>query len=316
MTRNRRARRHRRAARGAGRRTTLDAVRAATSPAPATPPTACCAAWASTTPRPPPSCAATRTARKLLDGRGGKMVQARSRRRRRADRTGGALSAPSSAAARQPHFTRLTRRAQRRPLARPHRDRAAGRPGAPGQRHDPQLAVRRHRRGAHPRRRGRADGRDLRRPTSTSTASCARATPSAWSTRRSPPTASRSPGTSAPGRVLAAEFVNNGQAHHAVWFQDASGKGAYFGLDGQSKRRAFLASPMEFSRVTSGFAMRMHPILQTWRAHHGVDYGAPDRHAGAHRRRRRGRVRRLAERLRQRGADPARQRAHARSMRT
>ena len=40
-------------------------------------------------------------------------------------------------------------------------------------------------------------------------------------------------------------------------------------------RRAFLASPMEFSRVTSGFAMRFHPILQTWRAHLGVDYGAP-----------------------------------------
>ena len=63
------------------------------------------------------------------------------------------------------------------------------------------------------------------------------------------------------GRVLAAEFVNAGRAHHAVWYQAASGRGAYFGLDGQSKRRSFLSSPMEFSRVTSGFAMRMHPIL-------------------------------------------------------
>jgi murein DD-endopeptidase MepM/ murein hydrolase activator NlpD len=77
------------------------------------------------------------------------------------------------------------------------------------------------------------------------------------------------------GRVLSAEFVNNGKAHHALWYADASGRGAYFGFDGLSRRRAFLASPMEFSRVTSGFAMRFHPILQTLRAHRGVDYGAP-----------------------------------------
>jgi murein DD-endopeptidase MepM/ murein hydrolase activator NlpD len=77
------------------------------------------------------------------------------------------------------------------------------------------------------------------------------------------------------GRVLSAEFINDGQAHHALWYTDATGRGAYFGFDGQSKRRAFLASPMEFSRVTSGFAMRFHPILQALRAHRGVDYGAP-----------------------------------------
>ncbi len=77
------------------------------------------------------------------------------------------------------------------------------------------------------------------------------------------------------GRVLAAEFVNKGRAHSAVWFADAAGKGNYFGLDGQSKRRAFLGSPLAFSRITSTFAMRVHPIMQTWRAHLGVDYGAP-----------------------------------------
>ncbi len=77
------------------------------------------------------------------------------------------------------------------------------------------------------------------------------------------------------GQVLAAEFVNNGHAYQSLWYRDASGKGAFFGFDGQSKRRSFLASPMEFSRVTSGFAMRFHPIAQTWRAHLGVDYGAP-----------------------------------------
>jgi len=82
-------------------------------------------------------------------------------------------------------------------------------------------------------------------------------------------------GTSNVGRVLAADFVNGGKTYAAVWFKDANGKGSYYGFDGQSKRRAFLASPMEFSRVTSGFAMRMHPILNSWKQHKGVDYGAP-----------------------------------------
>ncbi|MBO9686939.1 M23 family metallopeptidase [Roseateles chitosanitabidus] len=78
------------------------------------------------------------------------------------------------------------------------------------------------------------------------------------------------------GRLLAAEFVNNGKSYQSVWFRDAaSGKSNYYGFDGESKRRSFLASPLEFSRVTSGFAMRFHPILQTWRQHQGVDLGAP-----------------------------------------
>lgn len=77
------------------------------------------------------------------------------------------------------------------------------------------------------------------------------------------------------GRILAAEFVNNGRPLQAVWFQGAGRKGAYFGPDGRSRKRAFLASPLEFSRITSGFAMRFHPILQNWRAHNGVDYSAP-----------------------------------------
>lgn len=77
------------------------------------------------------------------------------------------------------------------------------------------------------------------------------------------------------GRVLAAEFVNAGKTHQAVWYRGSDARGAYFDLAGQSKRRAFLASPMEFSRVTSGFAMRFHPIHRTWRQHNGVDYAAP-----------------------------------------
>ena len=77
------------------------------------------------------------------------------------------------------------------------------------------------------------------------------------------------------GRVLAAEFVNGGKSHQAVWYRDANGRGSYFDLQGQSKKRAFLASPLEFSRVSSGFAMRFHPIQQKWRQHLGVDYAAP-----------------------------------------
>lgn len=76
------------------------------------------------------------------------------------------------------------------------------------------------------------------------------------------------------GRILSAEFVNNGKTLRAVWF-DQDGKGGYYTPEGKSLRKAFLRSPLEFSRVTSGFSMRFHPILQQWRAHKGVDYGAP-----------------------------------------
>lgn len=92
------------------------------------------------------------------------------------------------------------------------------------------------------------------------------------------------------GRVLSSEFVNAGKPFQAMWFQDPTdstslatadntsgtkSKGGYYTLAGESLRKAFLASPMEFSRVSSGFKMRFHPILKTWRAHLGVDYAAP-----------------------------------------
>ena len=77
------------------------------------------------------------------------------------------------------------------------------------------------------------------------------------------------------GRVRSAEFVNDGQAHEAVWFGGEGQKGAYYGFDGQSSRRAFLASPLEFSRVSSGYGMRFHPVLGRNKAHMGVDYAAP-----------------------------------------
>jgi murein DD-endopeptidase MepM/ murein hydrolase activator NlpD len=78
------------------------------------------------------------------------------------------------------------------------------------------------------------------------------------------------------GKVVAAEFVNAGRAYQAVWFQHADGQGGYYTLDGKNIKKAFLRSPLEFSRITSGFTTaRFHPVLQRWRAHTGVDYGAP-----------------------------------------
>ena len=78
------------------------------------------------------------------------------------------------------------------------------------------------------------------------------------------------------GRILAAEFVNNNRTHQAYWFQAEDGKGGYYGADGKNLRKAFLRSPLEFSRVTSGFSnARLHPVLQITRAHKGIDYGAP-----------------------------------------
>ncbi|MBS0506506.1 MAG: M23 family metallopeptidase [Proteobacteria bacterium] len=78
------------------------------------------------------------------------------------------------------------------------------------------------------------------------------------------------------GRVLSAEFRNGDKTYSALWFQEsASAKGAYYTLEGNSMRRAYLSSPLEFSRISSGFAMRLHPIHKTWRAHLGTDFAAP-----------------------------------------
>ncbi|RZL63391.1 MAG: M23 family peptidase [Variovorax sp.] len=77
------------------------------------------------------------------------------------------------------------------------------------------------------------------------------------------------------GRVLSAEFESNGKLHQALWFQPPGQKGSYYRPNGDSLRRAYLSSPVEFSRVSSGFAMRMHPILNSWRQHNGIDFAAP-----------------------------------------
>jgi murein DD-endopeptidase MepM/ murein hydrolase activator NlpD len=78
------------------------------------------------------------------------------------------------------------------------------------------------------------------------------------------------------GRILAAEFTNDGRVHRAVYFEDPQGRGGFYTPDGKNVRKAFLRSPLEFSRISSGFSTsRFHPVLQTWRAHKGVDYAAP-----------------------------------------
>ncbi len=77
------------------------------------------------------------------------------------------------------------------------------------------------------------------------------------------------------GRVLAAEFVSQSRVLRAVYFSGRAGHHGYYAPDGTNLRKTFLRSPLEFSRVTSGFGMRRHPFLHTWRAHRGIDYGAP-----------------------------------------
>lgn len=80
----------------------------------------------------------------------------------------------------------------------------------------------------------------------------------------------------AAGQLLAAEFVNAGKAHRAVLFRNASGVEDYYTPEGESLKKGFLRSPLEFSRITSSFSgSRVHPLLGYARAHTGVDFGAP-----------------------------------------
>ncbi len=77
------------------------------------------------------------------------------------------------------------------------------------------------------------------------------------------------------GRILAAEFVRGGRVLRAFRHEGAAGVG-YYDADGRPLRKAFLRSPLRFTRISSRFARsRLHPILRIYRPHLGVDYAAP-----------------------------------------
>jgi murein DD-endopeptidase MepM/ murein hydrolase activator NlpD len=78
------------------------------------------------------------------------------------------------------------------------------------------------------------------------------------------------------GRIQAAEFINQGHTYRAVYFQKDAQHGDYYTPEGKSVHKAFLRSPIEYSRVSSSFSLsRFHPILNKWRSHKGTDFAAP-----------------------------------------
>lgn len=77
------------------------------------------------------------------------------------------------------------------------------------------------------------------------------------------------------GKVVAGEFNNAGRSYQNVWFDDVKGGGSYYSFDGKSMKKAFLKSPIAFTRISSGFSMRVHPLSGKWKQHTGVDFAAP-----------------------------------------
>jgi murein DD-endopeptidase MepM/ murein hydrolase activator NlpD len=78
------------------------------------------------------------------------------------------------------------------------------------------------------------------------------------------------------GDILAAEFVNDGNTYRAVRYVTDSGETGYYTPQGKPMRKAFLRTPVDFTRISSTFnPHRMHPILNRIRGHMGTDYAAP-----------------------------------------
>ena len=78
----------------------------------------------------------------------------------------------------------------------------------------------------------------------------------------------------ADGHILAAEFTTQGRTHRAIRFEDDEGIPSYYNPEGESMMGTFLRSPVKFSRISSRFGKRKHPISKKWKAHKGVDYAA------------------------------------------
>ena len=79
------------------------------------------------------------------------------------------------------------------------------------------------------------------------------------------------------GRIHAAEFLNQGKTHQAFLFENRDGHPEYYDANGRSLRRAFLKTPVEYARISSGFSWnRFHPVKKEWTAHPAVDYAAPE----------------------------------------
>ena len=80
----------------------------------------------------------------------------------------------------------------------------------------------------------------------------------------------------ATGRILAAEFINQGKRLRALLYENSDGISGYYTDKGEAMRKAFLRTPVNFTRISSRFSLaRKHPILNRIRAHRGVDYSAP-----------------------------------------
>ncbi len=77
------------------------------------------------------------------------------------------------------------------------------------------------------------------------------------------------------GKILALEFNNKNKIYEAVWFAPENSAGSYYDFDGASLKGAFLRTALKFTRISSTFGMRKHPIHGVWRGHQGVDYAAP-----------------------------------------
>ena len=78
------------------------------------------------------------------------------------------------------------------------------------------------------------------------------------------------------GDIVAAEFINKDQSHQAILFIDPEGNKSYYTPEGKSLKRAFIRTPVKYTRISDPFNLnRLHPILHKIRPHRGVDYAAP-----------------------------------------